>query len=42
MTMPARCPNERNHVSAWPAFDRMPCPFCGRVYIRKPQKQEKP
>ncbi len=32
---PPICPNKSKHVSAWPAFDRIPCPYCGKVYIRK-------
>jgi len=26
------CPNKANHVSAYPAYDRVPCPFCTNGY----------
>ncbi len=29
------CPNKSNHVSAWPAYDRIRCPYCNRVYVLK-------
>ncbi len=29
------CPNKSNHVSAWSAYDRVICPWCRKVYIRK-------
>lgn len=29
------CPNKKNHVSAWPAFDRELCPYCRKTYVRK-------
>ena len=32
----SRCPNYNNHVSAFPAFDRVMCPYCKQVYVRKP------
>jgi len=28
------CPNKHNHVSAFPAFDRIKCPYCNKVYIQ--------
>jgi len=27
------CPNKRNHVSAFPAYDRELCPICHGTYI---------
>jgi len=32
------CPNKAKHVSAFPAFDRVECPYCENdapVYIKK-------
>lgn len=29
------CPNLRQHVSAFAAYDRTICPICGQVYIKK-------
>ncbi len=31
------CPNKSNHVSADPAYDRIKCPWCGEVYVQKPE-----
>jgi len=28
------CPNKGNHISAFPAFDRIICPYCQQVYIK--------
>ncbi len=36
-----RCPNQSEHVSAWPAFDRKLCPYCGKVYVRKQIQEAK-
>ncbi len=33
--IPPICPNKSKHVSAWPAFDRIPCPYCKKTYVRK-------
>ncbi len=30
------CENRHNHVSAFPAFDRVLCPYCSKTYVRKP------
>ncbi len=30
------CKNIKNHISAFPAFDRIKCPFCDKVYVRQP------
>jgi len=37
------CPNKSKHVSAFPAYDRIECPYCKRkdqlpVYIKKEAK----
>ncbi len=29
------CPNKSNHVSGFPAYDRVPCPWCWKAYILK-------
>lgn len=26
------CPNKANHVSAWPSYDRVRCPYCRSNY----------
>ncbi len=32
------CPNKKNHVSAFPAYDRVKCPFCNKVYVRRSKR----
>lgn len=34
------CPLKYLHVSAWPAFDRQKCPACGKVYIKKLERDK--
>ncbi len=33
-----KCPNKKNHVSAFPAFDRIKCPVCGKTFVIKEEK----
>jgi DNA-directed RNA polymerase subunit RPC12/RpoP len=35
------CPNRVNHVSAFPANNRIVCPYCGKKYIRRPRPDER-
>ena len=32
----SRCPNYNNHVSAFPGYQRILCPYCQKTYVRKP------
>ena len=34
------CVNRENHVSGFPGFDRIKCPFCNNSYVRKPKEEE--
>lgn len=35
------CKNCQNHISAFPAFDREPCPVCGKSFVRKIKRESK-
>lgn len=35
-----QCPRKDLHVSAWPAYDREKCPWCGQVYIQKIERRK--
>ena len=34
------CPNKDNHISAFPAYDRILCPYCHKKYVRKPIERQ--
>ncbi len=33
-----RCPNKDKHISAFPAYDRIKCPWCKKTYVLKKEK----
>jgi hypothetical protein len=34
------CPNKSKHISAFPAFDRIICPYCRQVFVLKYPERE--
>ncbi len=32
------CPNKANHCSGFPGHGRIPCPWCGKVYVNASPK----